>query len=259
MIDIKRLLHRKIFVGVGLPLAATAVAFFATPSLALDPLYDYRYTLGPEILVPDAFFLGIGGWTHRYDDGSVTVNAQLGLNESVEIGAKFIIGTNDEWVLTQTRNRSIIPLIDVGAKYAISPHLVLQADVPIALNKDKKWGGVLTLSQWDGYTKNVSFLMEGRLGFGGAAGENENGDNPYAKAAFSFTPYFQIGDAFRISVTTISSASAGNFEDDFMLDILPRVEAGFSMFRLNLETSIAILTWKAEKFNRYALFILTDI
>jgi hypothetical protein len=234
---------------------------------ALDPMYDYRYTLGPEILVPDAFYVGFGGYTHLNEDLTFSTNIQLGLTNNIEIGAKFISGTDQRWVIgkefphnkndqtTRWYRNHTHYLMDVGAKYAISPHLSLQADVPIALNQDMDWGGVLSLSQWDGYTKNVSFLFEGRLGFGGAAGEKDS----RVKPAAAFVPYFQIGESFRLSIGTIGSFSVGNIKDDAMLDILPKLELGFTLFRLTGEVSIGILTWKAEKHNRFALFIVSDV
>ncbi len=221
---------------------------------ALDPMYDYRYTLGPEILVPDAFHAGLGAFTRANDDLKIVFNFQLGIVNSFEMGLKYMVGTNDDWIITKKPYRNhTLSMIDIGAKYAISRNLSLQADVPMALNKDREWGGVLSLSQWDGYTKNVSFLFEGRLGFGGAAGHSR-----HVKPAAAFVPYFQIGDAFRISIGTIASGSR-YLKDDFMLDILPKLELGLAWFRLQTEASIGILTWKAEKYNRYALFISADI
>jgi hypothetical protein len=234
---------------------------------ALDPMYDYRYTLGPEILVPDAFHAGGGAFTHLNEDLTFIFNFQLGLTDKFEIGAKFMPGTDQRWIIrkktpynpndktTRWHRNHRYYLIDAGAKYAISRHLSLQADVPVALNQDRDWGGVLSLSQWDGYTKNVSFLFEGRLGFGGAAGEEDS----YAKPALAFVPYFQIGESFRLSIGTIGSFSFGHFKDDVMLDILPRLELGLAWFRLMGEVSIGILTWKAEKHNRFALFIVSDV
>ena len=227
---------------------------------ALDPMYDYRYTLGPEILVPDAFHVGLGGWTRYNEDLAIATNVQLGLTDRFEIGMKYIGGTNGDWVITGSRSRShLSSLIDIGAKYAVSQHLTLQADVPMSINSDMDWGGVLSLTQWDGYTKNVSFIIEGRLGFGGAAGHGR-----YVKPAVAFFPYFQLTDAFRLSVGTISSLSVGSdhFKDDFMVDILPRVEVGLLAFRIQGEISFNILVWDSEKYERYkrfALFIIADV
>jgi len=228
---------------------------------ALDPMYDYRYTLGPEILVPDAFHGGIGAFTYRNEDITGVVNFQLGLTREFEIGAKYIAeyiaGKNNALLSNKgIESHSFIShLIDVGAKYAVSPHLSLQADAPIALNKDRDWGGVLSISQWDGYTKNVSFLFEGRLGFGGAASKKDS----YVKPAAAFVPYFQIGESFRLSVGTIGSFSFGHFKDDAMLDILPKLELGLAFCRLTGEVSVGILTWRAEKFNRLAVFLVADL
>jgi len=218
-------------------------------SHALDAMYDYRYTLGPEIVVPDAFIWGVGGWTRYNNDLSLMSNLQIGLTDRFEIGTK-IIGDFRKWYLNSS-------LVDIGAKFAISRNLSLQADVPFAINDDRDLGGVLSLSQWDGYTKNVSFIYEGRLGFGGAAGNGR-----YVKPAIAFFPYFQIGNAFRLSVGTLCSFGVGkysHFKEDFMLDIMPRVEFGIFHLRFMGEVSIGIITWEAQKRNRFALFVTTDI
>jgi len=219
-------------------------------SYALDPMYDYRYTLGPEIVVPDAFFVGAGFWTRRMNDLYLVIpNIQIGLGDRFEMGAKYIGGYY---------KGDISSLVDIGAKFAISRNLALQADVPFALNGDMDWGGVLSLSQWDGYTKNVSFIYEGRLGFGSAAGNGR-----YVKPSLAYFPFFQVGNAFRLSVGTICSFGVGKtydyFKEDFMLDIMPRVEFGILHLRFMGEVSIGILTWEAKKRNRYALFVTTDI
>jgi len=228
-------------------------------SHALDPMYEYRYTLGPEILVPDAFHIGLGAYTRYNDDLKIVSNFQIGLGSRFEMGLKYLGGTNDDWVIARTREKMRyrnhnVHMVDIGAKFAIGPHLAVQADFPIALNKDREWGGVVSITQWDGYTKNVSFLFEGRVGFGGAAGEDS-----YAKPSLAFFPYFQIGQSFRLSIGTIGSCSIGHFKDDSMLDILPRLELGLKWFRLTGEVSIGILTYNAETYNKFALFIAKDI
>jgi len=225
---------------------ALALAF--NLSHALDAMYDYRYTLGPEIMVPDAFFVGFGGWTRYTNDLYLMSNLQIGLTDRFEIGAKYIGGS-------ASGHRS--HLLDVGTKFAISRNLSLQADVPFALNQERDWGGVLSLSQLDGYTKNVSFIYEGRLGFGSAAGEDR-----YVKPSLALFPYFQIGNAFRLSVGTLWSFGVGkveHFKEDCMVDIMPRVEFGIFHLRFMGEVSIEILTWEAKKHNRYAFFVTTDI
>jgi len=224
-------------------------------SHALDPMHNYRYTLGPEILVPDQFHVGFGAWTYRNEDLSIVSNAQIGLTNKFEIGLKYIGGTSDEWIISRTRIRSHShSLVDVGAKYAISEYTALQADIPMSINKDWEWGGIISFTQWNGYTRNVFSIYEARLGFGGASGPNN-----HVKLSAAYAPYFQLGSAFRISVCTIGSASAENFKDDSMLDVQPRVEAGFSLFRIMAEVSIGILTYNADKHNRYALYIVSDI
>ncbi|MDR2582674.1 MAG: hypothetical protein LBC75_04255 [Fibromonadaceae bacterium] len=214
-------------------------------SYALDQMYDYRYTHGPEIVVPDAFFVGAGGWTRYANDLYLIGNIQVGITDRFEIGAKYIGGYD---------RGDLSSLIDIGAKFAISRNLALQVDVPF----DGEWGGVLSISQWDGYTKNVSFIYEGRLGFARAAGEDR-----YVKPSLAFFPFFQIGNAFRLSVGTLCSFGIGKefdyFKEDFMMDLMPRVEFGILHLRFMGEISIGIITWEAKKRNRYALFITTDI
>lgn len=250
----------KLFLSRLFQLPTLAIVFVSAFGIshALDPMYDYRYTLGPEIMVPDAFHVGSGAFTRYNDDLTLVFNSQIGITDKLEIGLKFLLGTNDNWVIDKKIKPhdpwNIVPLIDFGTKYAISRHLSLQADIPVALNEDKGWGGVISLSQWDGYTKNVSFLFEGRLGFGGAAGKDS-----YVKPSAAFFPNFQIWDSFRLSIGTICSFSFGRFKDDVMLDILPKLEAGFAWFRLQGEVSVGILTRDAEKYNRFALFVVKDV
>jgi hypothetical protein len=88
------------------------------------------------------------------------------------------------------------------------------------------------------------------------------GENSYVKPAFSVTPFFQIGPYFRMSTSVVSSFSLGSSEDfksDFMLDILPRIELGFALFRITGEISRCILTYDAKMYNRYAAFMVVDI
>jgi len=230
-----------------LSIIALALAF--NLSYALDPMYDYRYTHGPEIVVPDAFIWGGGGWTHYTNDLYLMSNLQIGLTDRFEIGAKYIGGS---------ASRKISHLVDAGAKLAISRNLALQADVPFFIKPEKDWGGVLSLSQWDGYSRKVSFIYEGRLAFGSAAGEHR-----YVKPSLALFPFFQIANSFRLSVGTLCSFGIGDnsdyFKDDFMLDIMPRIEFGVFHLRFMGEVSIEILTWEAKKRNRYALFITTDV
>jgi hypothetical protein len=233
-----------------------AFVFAFNASYALDPMYNYRYTLGPEILIPGAFHAGAGFWTHYNEDGVLSFNAQIGIVDAFEIGAKYMAGTDERWLLTGGRHSSSINnhIIDVGAKYAITPNVSLQADIPMAINKDWNWGGVVSLTSGDGYTKNIFFIYEGRLGFGGASGPDNR-----VKASGAFVPYFHIGNAFRLSVCTLASFSFQNIKDDFMVDMMPRVEAGFKSFRIMGEVSLGILSWKAERYNRYAAFVVSDI
>jgi hypothetical protein len=237
-------------------LSTIAFIFAVNISHALDPMYNYRYTLGPEILVPDAFHGSAGFFTHLNADGVGSLNFQLGLADEFEIGAKYMLGTDDKWIISEGRHNERFNhhTVDVGFKYAITRHVSLQVDVPLSLNEDREWGGVLSVSSWSGYTRNISFIYEGRLGFLGASGP----DN-HVKLSGAFVPYVHIGDAFRLSVCTVGSFSVQNFEKDAMLDMMPRIEAGFTSFRLMGEASIGILTWKTEKYNRYSAFAIFDI
>ncbi|MDR2579690.1 MAG: hypothetical protein LBC85_01685 [Fibromonadaceae bacterium] len=231
---------------------------FAFNAYALDPMYNYRYTLGPEIVVPDASHASLGVWTYLNEDLVLSSNVQFGLTDKFEIGAKYIGGTNDEWVTSRSRDRNHFnSIVNVGAKYAIYPHIALQADVPVSLNRDMDWSGILTVTKYDAFARNVSFIYEGRVGFGEMVG-----DNSYVKTAASGSAYFQIGSAFRMSVTAVSSGSVGSardLKDDFMVDVLPRIEMGFKSFRVIGEVAIAILTYNAEELNRYAVFVVSDM
>jgi len=89
---------------------------------ALDPMYEYRYTLGPEILVPDAFHVGAGFYTRRNADGRLILNTQVGLADEFEVGLKWLAGTKDNWVIKREKHNEKLNwhIIDIGVKFALN-------------------------------------------------------------------------------------------------------------------------------------------
>jgi hypothetical protein len=248
-------------------IATLALAFSAVH--ALDPMYDYRYTLGPEILVPDAFHFGAGFFTRRNSDGRVVANLQAGLTDNFEIGTKLLFGTSDNWVIeknaTSHDDSTLVPIVDIGLKIGFLQYWAIQLDIaPIALNTGMDFGGVLSVSKYNSYTKYISYILEGRLGFGGASGNKD-----FVKFSGAIFPYFLLADGFRLSVGAVGSAYLIDIkekdlvapDDSYsMLDILPRAEFGFKWFRLMAEVSVGILTAPdIKKYNRYTAYIIRDI
>ena len=59
-------------------------------------------------------------------------------------------------------------------------------------------------------------------------------------------PTLQLGDQFTAMVEMNSSGSVGNVKDDFMVDLLPKLELSLSNVRLRLEVDIGMKIGRAS-------------
>lgn len=225
------------------------LAIAVNSALALDRMYDVRYTFGPEILVPENFSAGGGFFTQFEEDLTVPFNLQVGVNEFWEVGAKLSMATYDKLETVQG-------FLDLGAKYRFTSYSAFQADAMLGLNNEDGGALVLTYTRAHRYTKNVSILFEGRSGFFDAV----TGADGYVKLAGGVYPQFQVGDAIRFSIGAVGSGSVGNLQDDFMVDLLPRLEIGLRQgLMLQAETAIGILQDDNNDRTRFGMHIVTGL
>lgn len=216
---------------------------------ALDRFWDARYTFGPEFMVKDRFTLGAGFYTEYQEDASFPLNIQIALSDYWEVGGKLFFTTYEKL-------ESIYAYIDVGAKYRFQPNSTLQMDILMGLNHDN--GGALsfTYNNLQVITKNFSTLYEARIGlFDGVAGSDG-----WVKFSGAVFPQVRLGNPIRATIGIVSSGSVGNLSDDFMIDLLPRLDIGIlSYLTLTGELAIGVLQSKNNDKVRLAFYAACQI
>lgn len=206
----------------------------AVSSFALDRIWDARYTFGPEFLTRDRFSAGGGFYTNYEEDGYLPLNIQVAINDFWEIGGKLLFETEDDLESVQT-------YVDVGAKYRIFEYSTVGADFLIGVGNHRGAGLVFSYATLQPLSRIFSTLYEARIGFL----DRVVSDGGLATIAFGATPEFKFTEALLAMIGIEASGSLGNIMDDFMVDIVPRVQIGvLPYFHVAAEISIGILQEK---------------
>ncbi len=203
-------------------------------ALALDNIWDARYTFGPEFLSRDRISVGGGFYTNYQEDGYLPVNAQLAINDYLEIGGKLLFDTEDDLETVQT-------YVDFGAKYRIFEYSTIEADFLVGIGNHRGSALVFSYAKLHPLSRIFSTLYEARIGFL----DRIVSDGGLATLAFGATPQFKFTDALLAMIGIETSGSLGNITDDFMVDIVPRVQVGIlPYFHISAELAIGILQEK---------------
>ncbi len=206
----------------------------AVSSFALDRIWDARYTFGPEFLTRDRFSAGGGFYTNYEEDGYLPLNIQIAINDFWEIGGKLLFETEDDLESVQT-------YVDVGAKYRVFEYSTVGADFLIGVGNHRGAGLVFSYATLQPLSRIFSTLYEARIGFLDRVVSNGG----LATIAFGATPEFKFTEALLAMIGIEASGSLGNIMDDFMVDIVPRVQIGvLPYFHVAAEISIGILQEK---------------
>lgn len=206
----------------------------AVSSFALDRIWDARYTFGPEFLTRDRFSAGGGFYTNYEEDGYLPLNIQVAINDFWEIGGKLLFETEDDLESVQT-------YVDVGAKYRVFEYSTVGADFLIGVGNHRGAGLVFSYATLQPLSRIFSTLYEARIGFLDRVVSNGG----LATIAFGATPEFKFTEALLAMIGIEASGSLGNIMDDFMVDIVPRVQIGvLPYFHVAAEISIGILQEK---------------
>ncbi len=221
------------------------IAFLSLYSHALDRMWDARFTLGPEIRTYDKMGFGIGLRTGFHSDVNFPVNFQARLNNEIEIGGKLFLESPNSL-------EHIIGNFDLGAKYNLSYNSYIGIDTYFALNRNYGGGLIFTYSQQTHVARRFSNLYEIRVGFL----DGITGSDGYMKLQVGFMPTLHIGKTFFAMVEMNSSGSIGNIQDDFMIDLMPKLELRIANVRLRLEVDIGILLEKNNSQKQIALYTL---
>lgn len=210
------------------------ISFCATSALALDRIWDARYTFGPEFLSRDRFSVGGGFYTNYEEDAYLPLNVQLAINDYWEIGGKLLFDTEDNLETVQA-------YADFGAKYRLFEYSTVGADFLVGIGNRRGAGLVFSYTTLQPLSRIFSTLYEARIGFL----DRIVSDGGFATLAFGATPRFKFTEALLAMIGIETSGSLGNLVDDFMVDIVPRVQVGvLPYFHVAAEIAIGILQEK---------------
>jgi len=229
-------------------IAALILGILAINAYALDPIWDMRYTLGPDPRKAPKFGVGLG---LRSDFGSnvlFPINILGSISNEFDIGAKLDVQTYDEMEHTRLS-------IDLGGRYRITPSSFVELDGYFGLNRNNGSAIILTYGNEQYIAKSFSNFYELRAGFL----DGVTGEDGYVKFSTAMTPTLHFGRTLQCMIEINVSESVGHLQDDFMIDILPKIELNLGAARARLEFDIGIMQEKNNDQKSIALYIMTAL
>lgn len=228
-------------------LALIAVAF-ATSAYAVDPMWDIRYTLGPDTRPSPRWGVGVGAVSNYGTNVLFPVNLTTALSKEWNIGGKLNVRTKDTF-------NEVIVTLDIGGRYLINDNNFLELDGFFGLNRNNSTAIVLTYGNEQFISRNFANFYEIRAG----VLEGVTGENGYVKFAAGMTPTLYFNKYFRTFIEINMSGSIGNLTDDFMVDIIPKFELTFDYIRFRLDFDIGILQEDNNDNGTIALYVIAAL
>ena len=123
------------------------------------------------------------------------------------------------------------------------------------LNRNNGSAVILTYGTEHFIAKNFSNFYEARAGFL----DGVTGEDGYVKFAFGMTPTLNFGHTVRVMVEVNTSESIGHMSDDFMIDIIPKLEVALGAARVRLDFDIGVMQEKNNDQKTIALYVMTAL
>lgn len=215
---------------------------------ALDRIWNMRFTYGPDARPLPKFAMGIG---MRSDFGSnvlFPVNIMGALNKDWELGAKVDMYTYDKLDKMEAS-------VDLGGRYRLGKASFVELDGYFGLNRNNGGAFVITYSKERYIAKNFSNTYEVRAGFL----DGVTGKDGYVKFAAGTIPTLHFGKMVRCMIEITSSGSAGHLKDDFMVDIIPKMEIVFGATRVRGEFDVGVMQEKNNDTKSVSLYVMTSL
>ncbi len=223
-------------------------ALLVSNTFAIDKIWDMRYTFGPDSRVSPKFGFGVGLRSEFNSNILFPINFSSRLSREFEIGAKLDIQTYNKMDNTEA-------FIDLGFRYRLKSWTFVELDGYLGLNHDNEGALVFTFGTQQYISKNFANYYEARAGvFDGVTGEDG-----YVKFSFGMTPTIIFGDVMRTMLEVTSSGSVGHLRDDFMIDIIPKIELIFGSTRIRVDFDIGVMQEKNNDRKTIALYVMTTL
>jgi len=227
---------------------ALLIAALCVNAFAVDRMWDIRYTFGPDTRPSPRWAVGVGAMSNYGSDILFPANITTALSREWNVGGKVNVQSVDKF------NQVIISL-DIGGRYLINENNFVELDGNFGLNRNNSTAVVLTYGNEQFISKNFANFYEIRVG----ALQGVTGEDGYVKLAAGMTPTLYFTSFFRTYIEINMSGSVGNLTDDFMIDIIPKLELTLSTFRIRLDFDIGIMQEKNNNVQTIALYAITAL
>jgi hypothetical protein len=224
------------------------IAILATSSFALDHFWDMRYNFGPESRPSPKMGIGLGIRSPFNSDVLFPINFTTRLNKNFDVGAKLDINTYNK--LEETRTA-----LDLGIRYRYKPSSYIAFDGYLDLSETSQSALAFTIGTQQFIAKCFANYYELRAGFLDGA----TGKDGYAKFSASMIPTIVFGQVLRMFLEVTSSASIGNLKDDFMVDIIPKMELTFGGTHVRIDFDVGVMQEKNNDRKTIALYVMTAL
>ncbi len=221
------------------------IAILCANAFAIDRMWNIRYTFGPDTRPSPRWAFGLGAVSNYGSDILIPANITTALSREWNIGGKVNIESIDKF-------DQVIISLDIGGRYLINENNFLELDGNFGLNRNNSTAVVFTYGNEQFISKNFANFYEIRVG----ALRGVTGENGYAKLAAGMTPTLYFTNFFRTYIEINMSGSIGNLTDDFMIDIIPKLELSLSTFRIRLDFDIGIMQEKNNDVQTIALYVM---
>jgi len=230
-----------------LAIFAFVVAILAANSFALDRMWDMRYIYGPDARPSPKFAAGVGMRSNFGSNVLFPINIMGHLSKDWDVGAKVNIETYNEF-------DNVVAAVDLGGRYRFNGAYV-ELDGYFGLNRDNGGALLLTYGKEHYIAKSFSNSYEARAGFL----DGVTGEDGYVKFGFGTMPTLHFGRTFLCMIEINATGSVGHIRDDFMVDIIPKLELGVGGARIRVEFDIGVLQEKNNDQKSIALYVLTAL
>ena len=224
------------------------IAILATSSFALDHFCDMRYNFGPESRPSPKMGVGLGIRSPFNSDVLFPINFTTRLNKEFDVGAKLDINTYGQL-------EEINTALDIGVRYRYRPSSFIAFDGYLDLSETSQSALAFTIGTQQFIAKCFANYYELRAGFLDGA----TGKDGYVKFSASMIPTLVFGQVLRMFLEVTSSASVGNLKEDFMVDIIPKIELTFGGTHVRIDFDVGVMQEKNNDRKTIALYVMTAL
>ena len=223
-------------------------SILVTNAFAVDRFWDMRYNFGPESRPSPKMGIGIGIRSPFNSDVLFPINFTTRLNKQFDVGAKLDINTYGQL-------EEINTALDIGVRYRYKPSSFIAFDGYLDLSETSQSALAFTIGTQQFIAKCFANYYELRAGFLDGA----TGKDGYVKFSTSMIPTIVFGQVLRMFLEVTSSASVGNLKDDFMVDIIPKIELTFGGTHVRIDFDVGVMQEKNNDRKTIALYVMTAL